>query len=416
MLKKYVFLSTLVTIIMLFSGCINQNTTDNNINNQPPTSSELDLSNVVQLSAFSNNLDHKYSSISGNGQKIIYVQYPDNDVTYNIGESDFVHTAWSIWVTDTSGSKIQTEIFEGYIPNGLYGFSGDTGGTPVLNYDATYAYFGVIKYINYIGYYWLPALNPYYLARVRISDKSFEPIDLSQYSDYDFTWLTCFRVGSNKVYCLVTFSDKDGMGTEVKGRAFMEMNLDGSDQEFIYTTLEADAEASAPDLGYCFFLDENYNRLYYASGDSDYYYYLDLNTNTPVKINNEEIGQYWLRGVSGNKLIFYYSQDFYIHDILTNQVTKVDCEESGTVMYSVTSDKIYYYRGSGLFSYTDFEGNRVKLIGEESENASQYQGLYEWDIQYTPCNGKPVCNDSTRLLVKEDHNDNPNYYILKLET
>ena len=82
-------------------------------------------------------------------------------------------------------------------------------------------------------------------------------------------------------------------------------------------------------------------------------------------------------------------------------------------MYSVTSDKIYYNRGSGLFSYTDFDGNRVKLIGEEAENASQYQGLYEWDIQFTPSNGKPVSNDGAKLLVKEDHNDNPNYYIFQ---
>ena len=56
------------------------------------------------------------------------------------------------------------------------------------------------------------------------------------------------------------------------------------------------------------------------------------------------------------------------------------------------------------------------LIGEEVENNSIYQGLYQWDGQYVPCNGKPLSDDGKKLLVKEfwQDNDNPNYYLLKI--
>ena len=414
MLKKYVFLLTFVIITMLFSGCLNQDTS-NFSDNKNSASKIMDLQSIIQLTDFSNNLDHEYSSISGNGQKIIYNQYPTE--IYPLADTDFTVSPRTIWVTDTSGSKVQTQIFDGWDEGGLYAFYGANGGTPVLNYDATYAYFGVEKYINYIGYYWLPAHNPDYLARVRLSDNSFHPIDLNQYSSYDFTWLQCFRVGSNNVYGLVTFNDKNGMGTDVKGIGFLKMNLDGSGQEFIYVATDITDDA-CPRSGYIFFLDESTNRIYYESRSIDYFYYLDLNTNTPVKINNEELYDYWLRGVSGSKLIFYDNQEFFIYNMNTNLFSKIECEEDGTDSYSITSDKIYYNRGSGLFSYTDFEGNRVKLIGWDAENFSDYKGLYTWDIQYTPTNGKPVSDDGTRLLVKEfwqDH-DNPNYYILKLGT
>jgi hypothetical protein len=195
------------------------------------------------------------------------------------------------------------------------------------------------------------------------------------------------------------------------------MDLDGSDQEFIYTNFDLTSD-ECPRTGYIFFLDETYNRLYYESKNIDYFYYLDLNTNTPVKINNEELGTYWQRGVSGSKLILGYTEEFYIYDINTNVISKVQNEEDGTDSYTVTSDKIFYCLGSGLFSYTDFDGNKVCLIGMDANNFSAYNGLYTWDIQFTPTNGKAVSEDGTKILVKEmwQDYDNPNYYVLKLGT
>lgn len=403
---------------MFLSGCTNQNSNlNNNGGNENQQNSQMDLKSIVQLTDFTNDLDHKYSSISGNGQKIIYVQYPDDDYTYYIGDTDFVHTAWSLWVSDTSGSKTQTEIFPGYTSVGKYGFSGSSGGTPVLDYDANYAYFGVVKYIDYEGYYWLPAHNPDYLARVKLSDNSFHPIDLIQHPDYDFVWLQCFRLGSDNIYCLVTFSDEDGMGTATKGIGFMKMNLDGSDQEFIYTNTDLTSDA-CPSIGYTFFVDESNDRIYYESKNIDYYYYLDLNTNTPVKINNEELGSYWMRSVYDSKLIFSHIQEFYIYDINTGVLSKVQNEEDGSDSYTMTSDKIFYCLGSGLFSYTDYEGNSVCLIGMDEANFSAYNGIYTWDTQFTPTNGKAVSEDGTKLLVKEiwQDFDNPNYYILNIGT
>lgn len=416
MQKNFIFLSIIVIVAILVAGCLDSNFNfGDSSNNQPPTTNELELQSVIQLTDFTNNLDHEYSSISGNGQKIIYVQ--NHTETYPLADTDFTVSPWTIWTTDTGGSMVQTQIFDGWDEDGLYAFYGSNGGTPVLNYDATYTYFGVEKYINYRGYYWLPAHNPDYLARVKLSDNSFHPIDFIENPGYDFVWLQCFRLGSEHIYCLVTFNDKNGMGTDVKAVGFLKMDLDGSNQEFIYIETDLTAD-SCPRTGYIFFLDEIYNRLYYEPKNIEYFYYLNLNTYTPVKINNEELGDYWLRGVSGSKLIFYDNQEFFIYNINIDQITKVDCDEDGNDQYSITSDKIFYNRGSGLFSYTDFEGNRVKLIGEEAENFSSYQNLFGWDTQFTPTNGKPVSDDGTKLLVKEfwQDNDNPNYYLLKLGT
>ena len=123
-----------------------------------------------------------------------------------------------------------------------------------------------------------------------------------------------------------------------------------------------------------------------------------------------------LRRASGNKLIFYKNQEFFIYNTNTNQISKIECEEEGTDLYSITSDKIFFNVGSGLFGYTDFDGNYVSLIGMDANNFSDYSGIYTWDIQYTPTNGKPVSDDGTKLLVKEmwQDYDNPNYYILQL--
>jgi len=411
-MKKEVIILSIIAIFVLAPGC-----TDFNFGNfgddKTSTNGELDLQSVIQLTDFTNGLDHKYSSISGNGEKIIYIQYPRDEDVFQIGETDHVHNAWTLWVTDTSGSQVQEEIFDGY--QNFYGFNGDNGGTPVLNYDATYAYFGVRKYINYIGYYWLPAHNPDFLARVRLSDKDFQPIDLIQHTGYDFTWLQCFRLTSDSIYCLVTFSDKYEAGTEVKGVGFIKMDLDGNNQDFIYTNFDLTSD-DCPRTGYTFFIDETYNRLYYEPRLVDYYYYLDLNTYNTVKLNNDEIETYWLRAVYDNKLILSYSEDFYIYDIATTQVTKIICDQEGSDLYSITSDKIFYNIGSGLFSYMDYEGNYVNLIGMDEKNFSSYNGKFTWDGQFTPTNGKPVSEDGKKLLVKEmwQNMDNPNYYILKL--
>jgi len=414
MQKRYVLIVTFVIVFLFFSGCLdfNQTSNDDDNDNGLIINQIMDLESVIQITDFTNDVDHHYSSISGNGEKIIYNQY--NTETYPLADTDFTVSPQTIWVTDTAGSMVQTQIFDGWDENGLYAFYGDNGGTPVLNYDASYAYFGVEKYINYIGYYWLPAHNPDYLARVKISDKSFHPIDLIEFPGYDFVWLQCFRLTSNSIYCLVTFNNKDGMGTNVEGVGFLKMNLDGSGQEFIYTETDLTTD-SCPRTGYIFFVEETSNRLYYESRDNGYYY-LDFNTYTPVRINNEEIVGYWLRGVSGRNLIFSENQEFYIYDTNSEVLNKVENDEDGSDLYSITSDKIFYNRGSGLFSYTDFEGNRVKLIGEEEENFSIYKNRFTWDSQFTPTNGKPISEDGTKLLVKEPYydSDNPNYYILKL--
>jgi len=409
-MKKYVLFFALVIAIFILAGCV----TNNNGNIFPFSNGDKQLSSVIQLTDFNNDIYHKYGSISGNGEKIIYIQYPRDEDLYQIGETEHKHNACTLWLTDTSGSKVQVEIFNGY--QSFYGFNGDNGGTPVLNYDATYAYFGVRKYINYIGYYWLPAHNPDYLARVRISDKSFHPIDLPQYHDYHFTWLQHFCLGANNIYAMVTFSDKKDAGTEVVGRGIIKMDLDGSDQEFIYTTNESHAEESSPHMGKCFILDESKNRLYYENRFGDTFYYLNLNTNTPVKINNDDVGGYYLNGVIDGKLIFNDGYDFYSYDVNTNLLEEIDYGENGNMMYSCSSDYVFFNFGSGDFGYTDLQGNTVKLIDYFEKINDGYSGLYEWDGQYTPCNGKMVSNDGTKLLVKEiwQNNDNPNYYVLKL--
>ena len=74
MKKKIVLFLTLVVIAILLTGCT---TFDNNLwnnNDQSTTSRKIDLQSIIQLTDFTNNLDHEYSSITGNGQKIIYNQ------------------------------------------------------------------------------------------------------------------------------------------------------------------------------------------------------------------------------------------------------------------------------------------------------------------------------------------------------
>ena len=75
------------------------------------------------------------------------------------------------------------------------------------------------------------------------------------------------------------------------------------------------------------------------------------------------------------------------------------------------SEKESKYVYKKKLAWEIFTKDQIKKAFDFSE---EYAGLYEWDMQFSPCNGKPVCDDGTKILVKEDHYDNPNYYILKL--
>jgi len=63
MLKRYLFLSILLISILLITGCINSDFDfgDSNNNNQPPTTDEWELSSVIQLTDFTNNLCSRFN-------------------------------------------------------------------------------------------------------------------------------------------------------------------------------------------------------------------------------------------------------------------------------------------------------------------------------------------------------------------
>ncbi|MCK4365271.1 MAG: hypothetical protein KAW45_04420 [Thermoplasmatales archaeon] len=420
--KKFILFLTLVVIIMFFSGCTTQNNSNNfnlfNNDDQSPIGDEWDLSAVVQLSDFTNNLDHKYSSISGNGQKIIYIQ--DSTETYPLGTTDFTVSPLTLWITDTAGSKIQTQIFDGWDEDDFYAFYGSMGGAPVLNYDATYAHIGVLKYIN-TGGYWLPNTNPTYMARIRLSDNSFYPIDLITYSGYDQTWLGCFRVMTNKIYCLVWFENLNDIERDVirQGAGFLRMELDGSNQEFIYTQTDKTAD-DYPIVGASIFVDESLNRIYYLSYNSGNYHYLDISTGLTTELTNEDLNNNWVKGFSGYNLILDGAGGYiHVYNMGLDEFTTVGEGKIGSpVQNSVAANKIFYDRGGGNFCIVDFDGNKKHIIDSHTNVNEEYAGLYEWDTQYMPTNGNPVSYDSKKILVKEfsEDNDNPNYYLLKLGT
>jgi len=324
----------------------------------------------------------------------------------------------TLWITDTAGSKIQTQIFDGWDEDDFYAYYGYTGGTPVLNYDATYAYLGVLKYIN-TGGYWLPNTNPTYLARVRLSDNSFDPIDLITYSGYDQTWLGCFRVMSNKIYCLVWFENLNDIERDVipQGAGFLRMDMDGSNQEFIYTQTDRSAD-DYPIAGASLYVDESTNRIYYLTLNSGNYYYLDISTGLTTEISNEGVNDNWIKGTSGSNLILDGAGGYiYVYNMVTDEFENVAGGKIGSpVQNSVAANKIFYDRGGGHFCIVDFDGNQKHIIDAFTNVNEEYAGLYEWDTQYMPTNGKTVSADGKKILVKEflENNPNPNYYLLKL--
>jgi len=300
-----IYILPIVTVLtLLISGCTTQNFDfgTNNQDNNDETTGDYGLASVVQLTDFSDQLDCKYVSISDNGDKIIYVRYPDDSAWTTVNGVDF-RNYWSLWVVDTRNPLNPTKIFDGFVVSGgvPYGFYASTGGTPVLSNDGETAYFGVVKYIDYIGYYWLPDTNPTYLAKIDIDDKSVQPIDLITYGGYDQTRLRSFRVTSNYIYCLVSFYDLAGNDANTRGSGFLRMSLSGTGQEILWAVTDFSSD-TYPIAGN-FYVDEGTSRLYYTSANVDYYYYLNLATNTPVKVDNEELDDYSLLGVSGYKFV-----------------------------------------------------------------------------------------------------------------
>lgn len=417
MKKKNLFLPMLVIVALLLAGCVNQNT--NNLNNndgQPPEDAELGLQSVVQLTAFSDNADRKYSSISGNGDRIIFVKYPETGAVTTVDDVDFTGY-WSLWIVDTDTPLNPTKIFDGFIVSGdvPYGFYASTGGTPVLSNDGETAYFGVVKYENYIGYYWIPDTNPTYLAKIDIDEETFQPISLPTYANYDQTRLRTFRVTSNYIYCLVSFYDIDGIDAIQKGSGFLRMSLSGTGQEMLWA--DTDFSSDTFPVAGNFFVDETTNRIYYSSYTTDYYYYLNLGTNTPVKVDDEETTGYSLLGVCGYTLVMADGSDIYLYNVNQKTFTRLgDTGSGGEISSSISDNKIFVHGGYSDFCYYDLEGNMVDLIDFFEDINKEHSEKYKWDTQFNPTTGKPVNNAGTKVLVRarDGAGFEPNYYLLTL--
>ncbi len=364
------------------------------------TGPALSFGSIVQLTDFTDGNKREYASISGNGQKIIYKKHIKNP------ETGGGH--WTLWVTDTSGSKQQTKIFD----KGLQAASslGSLSNTPILDYNAAYAYFAYERRANPKSG-WADEVG---MGRVKLSDNSFSGINLD-ISGYQKVDLGNFFVTSSKIY-VSTRMWKVAEGVDprdwAEAHGFMRMNLDGSNQETLATFTPAGADTS-PYVGNKLFVDEASGKLYYEAYGGNYV--LDMNTKQVSKMSVQDYG---FIAFDNGKLISNKYGNVYVYDTATGAIKENigggAMQQRGAmngIVYFSCFNRITNYC-DGSFRMIDLEGNTKTIITKDTPQA---ENILSWEYQ-SSSSGTQISGDGKKIIMTNFHSTGTkNYYVLNLK-
>ena len=364
---------------------------------------DLELDSVIQLTDFTDGNKREYGSISANGEMIVYRTFERNVPEDGYG-------TWTLWTTDTSGSKRQTKIFD-VESRGSYYTLGSLGTTHALDSDARYAYFAVEKRETRRA-----SAHEVNMGRVKLADNYFTPMDVGV-SGYERVDVTSFRVTSSRIYCVVRLWEvAEGVDTRdwSDGKAIVRMDLDGSNQETLFIATNPGADNS-PYSSETIHVDESESKLYYEAYGG--WYSLDLASRN-VAMLPESVQDYTIYGITQGKLIFYKASNVSVYDTDTGQLSEKVASglmqeravQNGIVYFSCFNGITYYC--DGTFRISDLDGNTKQIIDKNSPHAAT---LLTWEFQHSAFSGDVVSADGKKILLTNYWDTGTkNYYILKL--
>ncbi len=379
---------------------------------------DLEFVSKTKITDFSDYVRWAYPTLSPNGEKVLYRSY-DNEVSKD---------GWILEMIDTDGSLDATKLFTTNAEGSFYTLY-DHG----LAFDSNteYAYFTVNRY----GDAEESRPNEINLARVKLSDLSFTPIDLDV-PGFDVANVINFVLAGNHAYVLVgTWEDVDrftsplvGADRNPDGMAFIKLDLSDLSQEVIYQSTEETSRDYPSAFGSLYY-NEEANELYYK-GVEDYgyvenlgnvfthsYFTLDLDDYS-VDIFPEELDAYGLEAVDENSLILSEGSTLFSYDLETKEINTIGSysgmpRNRGAVngLVYIGCDQGQMYCTSGL-EVSDFEGNKKRLIEEDYE-----EPILAWPSQSQFFAGQLISDDGKTVLMQkfDKYSGTMDYFVVNLE-